>query len=157
MQGTPLASSCAPLTSESSLVLKFQKETELKVGKSVIWLVPSPLPTPPGHCSHCRERGQRESCKALTVCRVLGSPVLWLNPPQSFLGDNFGGILEDTRTSFRARRGWARLRSWCLPSCVDIHALWPGLGRACSCPCCPPHCVCIPNRNTLGRHCLPPH
>ena len=48
LQGTPLASSCAPLTSESPLVLKFQKETELKVGKKRdLACPPSPLPTPP--------------------------------------------------------------------------------------------------------------
>lgn len=59
LRGTPLASSCAPLTSESSLVLKFQKETELKVGKKRdLACPPSPLPTLPRHQSHCRERAR---------------------------------------------------------------------------------------------------
>lgn len=70
LQGTPLALSCAFLTSESHLVLKFQKEAELKVGKKGdLPCPPSPLPAPSGSRSHW---GQRESCKALMVCRGLG-------------------------------------------------------------------------------------
>ena len=160
LQGTPLASSCAPLTSESPLVLKFQKETELKVGKKRdLACPPSPLPTPPWYQSHCRE-GARENPVRPRQCAEawVSSPVV--EPSPVFPGGhNLGGILEATRGSFpQARRVRARLRGpGAYPAGWTFMPWGPGLGGPVPVLCCPPRWVCTPNCNTLGRHCLPPH